>query len=500
MSGANVSGELWQFWALAVAAKVCLVLAGAVLVTRFMRRRPAAEGHLVWVVGVAAVRALPLLTLVLPATRVALPGWVPLPQSGAPAPTPAAEVIVIVEAPATRSGVWPTPPGVAAPRPIPVPRRAAPPPPAPRPPRATVRGVPEAPAPPGPVSAPARPRRSAVDVVLIVWLTGVLTVGVVILSGFARVAVYARRARPLSDRVLLVRAYGIAAELGVARSVRVLEGAADVMPMTFGIVRPTVLLPASARTWTKARQETVLRHELAHIRRRDSLSQLAAELTCALHWFNPLAWLAARRLYVEREHACDDLVLVSGSRPTDYAAELLDIARTARARRIAPLAAIAMARPSQLRRRIAALLEERPRRAALSGRLLVPAWVGAFALMLPLSSVAPSLRSPARPAQPAPVAHAPAQHNGAVGTSLPRAHARGAAALLVQPAPGVAVATGPAARAAVELPGAAVAGVSAVFFQPVPVAVIATTQGGVPGVPAQSQEDCLSRGRNRSIN
>src|SRR5688572_10711618 len=114
MSGANVSGELWQFWALAVAAKASLVLAGALLVTHVMRRRPAAERHLVWVVAVAAVLALPLLTLVLPATRVALPDWIPLPAPVASVPTPAAEVRVVVVGPATRGGVWPAPPGVAA--------------------------------------------------------------------------------------------------------------------------------------------------------------------------------------------------------------------------------------------------------------------------------------------------------------------------------------------------------------------------------------------------
>src|SRR5688572_28036900 len=97
MSGTNVSGELTRFWALAVAAKACLVLAGALFVTRFMRRRPAAERHLVWVVAVAAALALPLLTLVLPAIRVALPDWIPLRAAVAPVPTtPGAEATVVI--------------------------------------------------------------------------------------------------------------------------------------------------------------------------------------------------------------------------------------------------------------------------------------------------------------------------------------------------------------------------------------------------------------------
>jgi beta-lactamase regulating signal transducer with metallopeptidase domain len=115
------------------------------------------------------------------------------------------------------------------------------------------------------------------------------------------------------------------------------------MPMTFGVLRATLLLPSAARTWSRARQETVLRHELAHIRRHDALTQLIAELGCVIYWFQPLMWWAARSMRTEREHACDDAVIMGGTRATDYAAELLEIARVTQASRVTALAAIAMA-------------------------------------------------------------------------------------------------------------------------------------------------------------
>ena len=88
-----------------------------------------------------------------------------------------------------------------------------------------------------------------------------------------------------------------------------------------------MLLPESANEWTMERRRSVLLHEMAHVKRRDCLVQFLGQLTCAAHWCNPAVWFAARELRRESERACDDLVLHAGTRPSDYAHDLLDMAR-----------------------------------------------------------------------------------------------------------------------------------------------------------------------------
>jgi beta-lactamase regulating signal transducer with metallopeptidase domain len=116
-------------------------------------------------------------------------------------------------------------------------------------------------------------------------------------------------------------------------------------PMTWGFVRPVILLPGAARAWPRERLQAVLLHELAHVRRRDSLTQALSHLVCAIYWMNPLAWLGARALRREAEIAADDAVLMSGMKPSAYAGELLGLASEFQSRH-ATLAGVSMARSS----------------------------------------------------------------------------------------------------------------------------------------------------------
>jgi beta-lactamase regulating signal transducer with metallopeptidase domain/tetratricopeptide (TPR) repeat protein len=167
--------------------------------------------------------------------------------------------------------------------------------------------------------------------------------------------------------------------LRLRRQVRVWQAADNLMPLTWGWWRPVVLLPAEAAHWPAPRRRVVLLHELAHVKRWDCLTQTVARVVRALYWVNPLVWLATRRMCVEREQACDDLVLSGGCKASDYATQLVEIAQTYR--HIPQVAAIAMARSSQIKGRIAAIVDaSRARRARPLTAMALLVLMGAFVL------------------------------------------------------------------------------------------------------------------------
>jgi TonB family protein len=174
----------------------------------------------------------------------------------------------------------------------------------------------------------------------------------------------------------------------IDRSVRLLESSSALaMPLTWGIFRPVVVLPSSAEHWPEDRRRIVLSHELAHIARHDWFLQISAELARATYWFHPLAWLAARRLRQESERACDDAVLLSGVAPSHYASQLLDLARTLENSGRAWSTALAIARPTNLERRFAAMLNLSVNRRRLSwkAKFLIP--LLAAGILVPLATV-----------------------------------------------------------------------------------------------------------------
>lgn len=351
ISPALLPGAEWLPLLAQLALKATLILLVAAAASAALWRSSAAVRHMVWCVAVAGVLALPLLYAVLPAWNLAV----------LPADAPAASS---VGAPSTAIGATPAAAEMAAEQ-------------------------------PGSVQAPREPRWAWVPRTAVALAAGGVLAGVLWLAlGFWGVARLGRRAQVVRDPAWLRTATDAADQLGLRRPVLLLRARGAVMPATGGLLWPSVVLPDTADEWPDDRRHAVLAHELAHVKRFDTLTQALAQVACVLFWWHPAVWYAAKRLRIERERACDDLVLRAGTRASDYAGHLLEIARSHRGPRLSAAALVSMARPSQLESRLLWVLDGARVRGVPSARATLLTVAAALLLVVPLSAMRPTAIAP----------------------------------------------------------------------------------------------------------
>ena len=364
--------------------KVTGILLAALGVSRAMSRASAGGRHLVWFVALGAAVLVPALSV-----------WGPLPVRLLPARfVPAA-----VQAAAPRDAPRETGDRAAA-QPREEPASAI-----------TGQALPSVPLAgsrwPGPGTT-----------LLIVWSVVALALVARLGHGAYAVQRIVRRARPLEHADWQEPLYEIADRLGLDAAPRLLRSEDVSMPFAAGLATPTIVLPAESDEWTAERRSAVLIHELGHIRRRDLVGHTLARIACVLYWFHPLVWTAARRLRAESERACDDLTLIFGTRPSDYAEHLLDIVTNVRGR-ATPSMALAMAHRKEFEGRMLAILDPELRRRAPS-RVQAAVLVGTLsALTLLVGAAVPATRTVQLPevrALPVPVAASSADTSPALSS------------------------------------------------------------------------------------
>jgi TonB family protein len=317
-----LSSSIHYEFLLATLLKSTLLLGVAWLVTFVMRRQSAAVRHHVWSITFAALLLLPLLEL-------ALPGWhLPVNKSFM-GPDFLFRVNVTDATREQAAG------GAQA-------------------------------------AVPSLARVRALDcgaVLLLLWGAGVVVRLTQMLAGWTAMERLRRNAKPLMNPILPA----LAKQLEIECEVKLYETDPDNMPITYGVRRPSIFVPATASCWSPERWRFVLLHELAHVRRQDPAKQIMARLALTVYWWNPLAWFAWREFLKEQERAADDVVLGTGSCSTEYASQLLEIARSMQSSSFGW--AVAMAQRSQLEGRLLAILDKgrnrsSPGRASLAALLL----------------------------------------------------------------------------------------------------------------------------------
>lgn len=351
---------------LAILLKAALILGAACLLAWITRRGSAALRHSIWAVGLAGAVSVPLLSQWLPALDLgldlSLPGATQFAPRGQLSPLAASEPTV-------------TAPAAVAPLPVQAETESS-----------TLAASDAA---PGPVRT-GKVGVTWLAILLGVWLTGALGRLWWFGNQLRRVRWLSGHTPPEVDGPVVRLAEQIAQDLGIRRPVCVLQSSWASMPLTWGTLRPIILLPEEASEWPQERLRVVLLHELCHVRRWDYLVYVVAEIACALYWPLPLVWLARARVQQEQEQACDDLVLASGATPVDYAEHLLAVARSFYGNRWELGATVTMAREISLKNRIRAILDARTnRRPALSGHgLLLILVLSGFAL--PVAALRPT--------------------------------------------------------------------------------------------------------------
>jgi beta-lactamase regulating signal transducer with metallopeptidase domain len=154
------------------------------------------------------------------------------------------------------------------------------------------------------------------------------------------------------------------------------------VPAALGFVRPAVIVP----TWTlrelpTAELRIILLHELAHIRRWDDWTNLAQKLVKVLFFFHPAVWWIESHLSLEREMACDDVVLAQTTNPKAYARSLLTLAERVGLGKSVALAQAALGRAHQTAQRIRQILDSnRPKATGI--------WKPAMGLVTAMSALA----------------------------------------------------------------------------------------------------------------
>jgi len=361
-------------WLLKATALLVLALG----VTSLLRRASAGTRHLVWLATLAGILALPAVSVWTPLRLAILPADLmpSLAQYAAP------ERAIVPSAPSTPSiPAAVNPNSSAAVQQLPTTDH-----------RSQITDA-----------APNARRLPVWAALLAVW--GAVAAVLVAWLGFGALSVrrIVRAGRELDERAWTAPLCEIADRLDLDSVPRLLSSPLIEMPFACGVVQPTIVLPAGAEEWSDSRRRAVLFHELAHVKRRDLVGHTLGRVTCALYWFHPLVWTAARRLRAESERACDDLVLSCGARASDYADHLLDIVISVR-HHGAPATAMPMARRRELEGRVLAILDPAVARIG-PGRLqsaAVVAGIGALALsvaaMAPARRVSHDVRTVAAPA------------------------------------------------------------------------------------------------------
>jgi len=195
------------------------------------------------------------------------------------------------------------------------------------------------------------------DSLLSIWAAGCASIFLLWTLRWRRINTVARGSLPLNEGREREMLSHLQRTTGIEGPIQLRSSASTLEPGIFGILRPALLLPSGiAERLTDAQLESILAHELCHLRRGDNLAAAIHMLVEAVFWFHPLVWWMGSRLVEERERACDEEVLRLGNAPQIYAEGILNVCKFYLE---SPLACTAGVTGSDLKKRIEGIMNHR---------------------------------------------------------------------------------------------------------------------------------------------
>lgn len=228
---------------------------------------------------------------------------------------------------------------------------------------------------------------AAISTMTVIWLIGVCACALYFIVAYLKCRKEFQTSLPVENELAL----SLLREQPLRRQVQIRQSDLINTPLTYGVIRPVILMP-KAMDWT---DETALRyilaHELVHIRRLDALTKLVLAFTVCVHWFNPLVWLMVVLANRDIELSCDETVVraFGETRKSDYALTLIGMEE--KKRRVLPL--FSSFSTNSIEERIVAIMKMRKTTAigTAASLVLILGTVTAFATSaaMPESEAAP---------------------------------------------------------------------------------------------------------------
>lgn len=203
--------------------------------------------------------------------------------------------------------------------------------------------------------------------ILSVWICGFLGVVLVRFRGWLRIRSAIRTSTPI--------------DIQAAAALRSSPGLLE--PGVVGLVHPILLLPDEIlKHMPQSQLETVIAHELCHVRRRDNLTAAIHMVVEAVFWFHPFVWWIGARLVEERERACDEAVLSLGGEPRDYADAIVSVCKLYVE---SPLTSVSGISGADLKKRIVRIMTRHVGLRMSLGRKLLLGAAGLLAVVAPVA-------------------------------------------------------------------------------------------------------------------